>query len=607
MDKKTGNRKYFNAFLETLGDFLDKYEEANPEYLAISFCQLLYDFVYNLQRYIENPEAKGITWDNPFVELQYFLPAADLDKLEAKNYTISEEELKDPDKAADRIYAAFQVTKETAFLKAYTKNLALLKEGDKLYMLSPEDKEKLQELEKKPPIKLPFTVTAPDKKGKEREVNVTLSFKIDPLTFDRGLEKAYFPIFLGLEFKGYHPTRWTEESRAEFWEVLRGAIKGITPEEKLDFKLALPEPEGKPISEETALVKCGLHVELQKLGRKKRGQQMSLDDLDTESREAVSQHKVTATGVDLTEAENKALFAIQNLLTETDYLGNVEGRELDGQGPFSYKSYLPSLKFSPAEYLEAYGVTKYQSERGYMEFSNAERKIALRALATLSIKPFLIWYERKYWEEEKGKKVERIQAIRTVRPLLIITEGYDKLTRKEAETLRAGGQTEETAAKLDVIGIEPSPILVDQINSYFVLKPANIYEEIAILTPYAKKHKYIYRFIDYLLAQAELKRRSNTGWTIKINYKELAEKLRMDPWLDSRNWKQIRGSLNECYKIAQRLGYLEKYKTKQGVTKEVEELTLNPDKIIRSEKAKEKREEIDAQGGQIENNITSAY
>ena len=115
MDKKTGNRKYFNVFLETLGDFLEKYEEANPEYLTISFYQLLYDFVYNLQRYIENPEAKGITWDNPFVELQYFLPAADLDKLEAINYTISEEELKDPDKAGERIYEAFQVTKETAF------------------------------------------------------------------------------------------------------------------------------------------------------------------------------------------------------------------------------------------------------------------------------------------------------------------------------------------------------------------------------------------------------------------------------------------------------------------------------------------------------------
>jgi hypothetical protein len=146
-----------------------------------------------------------------------------------------------------------------------------------------------------------------------------------------------------------------------------------------------------------------------------------------------------------------------------------------------------------------------------------------------------------------------------------------------------------------VIAIEPCPILVDQIDNYFLLKPANYREEIALKVRQWKVSKYTYLFIDYLMAQAELKRRAHEPLVLRKTIEELAYKLRMDYWIKSRKWKNVRGSLNKSYKIAKDLGYLLDYKTVPGrtVPEEMEELTLNPEKFAKAIAIQEARKSMD--------------
>jgi hypothetical protein len=177
-------------------------------------------------------------------------------------------------------------------------------------------------------------------------------------------------------------------------------------------------------------------------------------------------------------------------------------------------------------------------------------------------------------------------------------QGWEALTKQEDELLDSGQATQETDKKLKVIAIEPCPILVDQIDTYFVLKSASCYQEIKLLVPHASK--YVYLFIDFLLsevAKREIasKGKGNQNWVMERNYKTLDHNLRMDSWIKTRNWKLIRGRLKKCYETAKRLGYLLDYKTIQGATQELEKLTLNPEKFRKVKEIEAERAGIKAQ------------
>jgi hypothetical protein len=168
------------------------------------------------------------------------------------------------------------------------------------------------------------------------------------------------------------------------------------------------------------------------------------------------------------------------------------------------------------------------------------------------------------------------------------------LTRLERDTVLKDKSTDSTNEKLRYIAIEPCPILIDQLDTYFILKPANYREEIALTSKQFKVSKYIYLFIDYLMVQAELKRRHNQPLIIRISLEELAYKLRLESYVKTRNYKRIRQILNNACKVAKEIGYLLDYRTTEGVTKEeVEEFILNPPKFIRALEILEERKIIE--------------
>lgn len=336
--------------------------------------------------------------------------------------------------------------------------------------------------------------------------------------------------------------------------------------------------------ENTTLVKTSLHTEMQKFGEKPKPALPLFDSLDAEMKKDVTAYNISVIGIDNTASQNQALFAIQKLLTETNYRGNMSGQQMDRRNGFLYQGYLPCLRVPTGQYLDAYGVKKYQTERGKEEYSGQARREALQALKDLNDKRYLFFYERRYWvTDKKGKKEERSDIIKTIKPLISITEGYEALTKLERDIVLKDKANQNTDEKLKFISIEPCPILVDQIDSYFVLKPANYREEIALTSSKFKESKYTYLFIDYLMAQAELKRRTHDEMIHRISLEELAYKLRLECYLKTRNYKRIRQIVTNGCKTAKELGYLLDYTTTAGTSKkELQVFILNPPKFDRA-------------------------
>lgn len=434
---------------------------------------------------------------------------------------------------------------------------------------------------------------------------VLLMYLITPLTINRVTDEAYYSLYLSLFFPiNAKPETLPKRQREEYWkELLTEYLTRTRGNSRKSDKS--PDTQSKISSKNNALVRVSLHSQLQKQGR---GHQLSLMDVlqeesDILRRESLERkiydNRIEAVGIDLTLSQEKALFAVQKLLTATEYKGTEKKTAvLDGKNPFLYTGHIPIIKFQTAEYLEAYGVTKFKSGRGKMEYSAGVRTEALSALRELADKRFLLCYTRKYWvESEKGKKQERYDVVRTITPLIQIVEGYEALTKSQSELVTKGGNSPDTDERLSVIAVEPNPILVDQLDTYFVLKPANCYQEIQL--KFGKTSKYVYRFIDFLITEAAHRERrgvqNGEEWVIQRNWHMLAQVLRMDSWLKSRQWKAIRGSLDKSYAIAKELGYLLAYESGvEGKTKEIDRLHLNPDKFRHVQEVEKRRQEIEA-------------
>jgi len=604
LDKK-GFKFMFNKFVETLEKELNDYERKNPQWIEITFLQIIKGSIESLRSYIEDPGEEEINWESPFVELQYPVKM-DWEDLSPYYFEITEKDIQDFDKTIELITEGFFNIKQAHILRELTNDIALLKKRDYYTVLLTEEvRKKVNRLAKsrreariKKLSQKKFTFPLPgvviDKKGKERKAKGTLIVQFNALIIDKKNKEAYYPILTGFEFKGYSPSLWTEEVKRDFWNTWLQSLKKVTPEEDLDLELQpLPEPRVKAITPKQDFVKAGLHLELQKFGKSPKVSQASLfDTSEKDTQKEIEKHKIEVVGIDNTQAQNQALFAIQKLLNKTNYKGNLPSTILDGENAFKMKGELPVFRFTQAQYLEAYGVKKYRSKRGKWEYSGEGRRQALQALADLRDKKNLIYYERKYRvKNKKGKSEERFDVIKTVRPLIKIAEGYEDLTRPERDTVISGKSSKKTDPKLKFIAIEPCPIFIDQLETFFVLKPANCYQEINLLFP--RSSKYVYQFIDYLITQAGFRIQKKKKMTLKINYRELAYKLRMDSYIKNRKWRTIKKALHKCYKTAKELGYISEYKTIQGVTKELEEFTLNPEKFKRVEEIEREREQIE--------------
>ena len=359
--------------------------------------------------------------------------------------------------------------------------------------------------------------------------------------------------------------------------------------------------------EPVEIVKAGLHLERQKIGKLPLYQQLTFADLRTKVKEDAETHSVETIGLELTSTQNTALFAIQKMLKETDNKGNLKGRwyktDTSPEAPVESRLYVVTHKFKPADYLEKYGLKRIRTARGKMEFNGHERDRAMEALRDLAYIRHLIVYKRHYTVKIKKGKNKRVKEerredrIEMVVPLIRIIFGWKGLTKQEAKRLDKGWSNNGIDEK-SYIGIELAPVFVDQVDSYFVLKLANYLDEIKILNKHCSK--YVVRFIELLMtevAQRESKSRGkgNQDWVIKRKIETLAHHLRMNPWIKARSWKNIKSSLKKCCNIAKELNYLKGYEVAPGITGEpLLELTLNPEKFYQRRRADQQRKQVEA-------------
>lgn len=625
---------------EAFRGFLNAYEKANPDFLTTTFFLYLLESLKSLRHYVEDPEETGITWKTPAAELRYPVNI-DPETLTTAILTINREELlPGVDENLGRKFGeAFVTGRNLFFLERITGFVVTRVQGENVSatLLPRKDVAPLLERwETLPPKKAekefdrfvrftertlkksalnPFTlgplplVETNEKTGKKTKGTVALHMVFQPLVIDVDAGESYYPVVVELRFRRLHPEAWSEEDRAQLWEALFEVVRKAAPEEKLpelpkgeeptvpkEAPPALPEPplpapDVFPKEKTTRLIRSSPYIEEQKRGRPTPPAQEALPfdglDLLPNVRAELEEHGVKIVGIDPSIGEGHALHAIQALLDETGYRGNLKGVELRGDdNAFRFTGYLPSLRFSVTRYLELYGLTKKDRGRG-LEFLPNERAEALQHLRMLAEKRYLLTYSRRYVKD--GKPL--VDGVRTVRSLLSIVEGWKALTPKEWSAVERGSNAEGTDEKLRFLAIEPAPILVDQIEQYYILKPANYRQEIRLLVP--KTSRYVYNFVDFLMLEADRKRRGarrgteKNPDTIRRHEKVLAQELRMDAWVQNRQWKQIRGSLKKCCEAAQALGWLTSYAFDTGTAGDVVELRLNLDKFRQAAEAQD--------------------
>lgn len=304
--------------------------------------------------------------------------------------------------------------------------------------------------------------------------------------------------------------------------------------------------------------KAGMELELQKFGNPKISQLLLGEDAD------IQQETGFISGVNLTKPQERALHAIQKLLDETDYGGNLPGEERTSID-FHWRGHIPTLSFTPTEYFQAYEL-KPAGDGRYRGKSAQEAIEGLKSLMT--VRHFVVYDRITY---KNGKKLR--EAIRVTTPLITaVGEAFQNITEEELEQVRAG---KELSGKRNTkIVITPSPLLLDGITNrnWYLMKPSTLFSEIQELNPGKKYPNEVHLFIDWLLT-LDMK-------SFNVSRDTLAIRLKMDKLIEHRRRSEINRRIDMALEVALELKYLLSYDVQPtGLIK----LELNPERVKRIE------------------------
>ena len=313
------------------------------------------------------------------------------------------------------------------------------------------------------------------------------------------------------------------------------------------------------------LVNVGLHLQKLKIGEAPDLTKPLLEDNVKEPsvvKKATLKH-ITRIGVELTYAENRALFAVQKLLDDTAFRGNARPVKLSHGNPYKMTGGKPVLNVKISEYLDAYGVRKGRSYRHIQEYSVSGRRSALAALESLANKSFLLSYKRDVYHPKTKGKVLRSEQIETVDHLVDVKRMDRQLV------------------------ITPSPILSDQHDTYYMILPENLYTGVV-----EEKQRSLVLFIEYLFYSYEKQRAGDKTSTYLItrHINTVAYAIGLGNLIETRQLKKLRDVLNSYYEFAAKKGYLRKYEidAKGARYEEVDKLYINAKKMNALRKVQQK-------------------
>jgi hypothetical protein len=297
-------------------------------------------------------------------------------------------------------------------------------------------------------------------------------------------------------------------------------------------------------------IRVTVHSEALKLGRVPHPKIPTLKEMlkDSSLVNDAAIKGITEIGYRLTYAQDQALFVVQQLLDASDYEGNDKPIKPTRGSIYRFTGNLPVLNVKTSELLELYGVKQLLSA-GRKVYSPQSRRVAINALKDLGTNEYLLAYEKS-----ARPKTRRKVSVEVIAPLLNL------------EWINGGRR----------VRIIPNPILVDQIDSYCILKPVDFY---AIVPD---KDQFKVRFLEFLLYHAEMNRRTSRRkqdhrWEIRLTSDAVAWALRLDAMISARKKSALRRKLTELYGFGVKTGYLESYELEQPGTKrrKVDVLRLN--------------------------------
>ena len=228
---------------------------------ATTVAQAVYIAATHLRAAIENPKADGFGWHNPGVTIclpgpeikddlhkPVFLNLKGLNPGEAITPELEED-------IAARFCEAFNLQNVYAVFDTLHQGVAIFTDGDDSQLYLPKElADEVAAMSKKKQEKrlaelssheetFPFRghISNP-KGGKDKTYSGTFTVTMLPLTIEKGVAKAHYPLVARLDFKGYDPIHWPEEARSLFMDHLLDNIKSIIPKDDLDFLDTLPEP-----------------------------------------------------------------------------------------------------------------------------------------------------------------------------------------------------------------------------------------------------------------------------------------------------------------------------------------------------------------------------
>ena len=290
-----------------------------------------------------------------------------------------------------------------------------------------------------------------------------------------------------------------------------------------------------------------VYLELQLLGTEDRsGYQLKNEE------EAILKY-----GLDLTINQRKALNAVQILFAETNYQGNSCYEEIRSQKLKGIYN-CPFVDVSFYAYFQAFGLSESQIKRRGKSINEA--LWALRALA----EPFRIAYTKKV----KNKTTQKIETVAVCCDLRLV----DIQEMTFLERMAKAKTDEEKDKRALFLRILLSPLLIEQIKSFYVLKPYFLDEKIESVKKGATRKNSNHLLINWLLTL-------NLP-TIRINRIKLAYKLRLDSIIKGRRQARIDSYLQEAITIAKELEFI----TFWDRQNDVYEFKLNPDQCSRIKK-----------------------
>jgi len=333
-----------------------------------------------------------------------------------------------------------------------------------------------------------------------------------------------------------------------------------------------PSPSDQPrsltpdVAAKPELIKAGMYLQLQKFGSRERAeqarQQPSLFAADGQQPGPADGQEIEIIGLNLSASDNRGVHALQVLLDRTGYQGNLPSVEIYSEA-YLWQGSLPRLATTLSDYFESYGLKRM----GDGSYYGHEAEIALEALDSLQ-KPRTVYYKRKRWIGEGKARKAVLDVIKTTRPLISITKGWQGLSQEEASRVLAG--QEDIPGRATRLVIEFSPLWVDGIENFYLLKPAKLYEEIQGHLGARRISKAVSLFIDWLLTL------NRTPFT--IGKELLAEKLHLDYLIKQRKRTEVDTRLQEAFQTAKELGFLLAYREEPAGMMFFE---LNPERCSR--------------------------